>query len=262
MHHDGQTVLALAHEGTRRLVLPPAASAVLPGVPWGAYEQLFTPAFWAARAFLEEGALGNYRLGRTLREEVVACLLGGYGIPADVGLLAFTRLRDAGALETLETPSRIYELLSMPLDRGGRSVRYRFAAQKARYVAAALGRLVDMPEPPGDRELRDALCELPGVGHKTASWITRNWRGSDQVAILDVHVCRACELADVFPSGQDPSKDYLRLEARFLEFAQAISVRASMLDNLVWQTMRRVPPAMVRRARDRRASLGKRGHPS
>jgi len=87
-------------------------------------------------------------------------------------------------------------------------------------------------------ELRDELLNLEGVGPKTASWIVRNLRGSDEVAILDIHVLRACSAMAVFPEEVSLPKDYEALERRFLNFATAIEVRASILDAVMWTEMR------------------------
>jgi thermostable 8-oxoguanine DNA glycosylase len=242
---DGQLMLDLAHDGVRACQIPPPASEVLPGIAWGAFDQLFTPAFWFGRAWQLEhdGSLSNYRLGTTLAHEVAACLLGGYGIPAEVGIAAYARLRDHGVLETAPTIVELAKLLKEPLHVGGRSVRYRFAQRKAEQLAFGLEKIhssaVDHLD---DRELRDFLLDLHGIGPKTASWITRNWRDSDAVAILDVHIVRACVIARVFDPHADPARNYFALEDRFLEFASAIGVRASILDNLMWQTMRRLGP--------------------
>jgi thermostable 8-oxoguanine DNA glycosylase len=243
MHHTTQEVAVFDGDDVRRLSLPSAEQEVLPGVPFGAFEQALTPAFWAARAFIEgpRGHLDPEPRGASLREEIAACLLGGYGIPAEVGWAAFVRLRDAGALDGGATIAQVTELLSTPLSFGSRSARYRFARQKSDALVRALDRLEQLhPLPDDDRALREALLELPGVGRKTASWITRNWRRSDHVAVLDVHICRACETAGVFPRGADPARRYLDLEQRFLSLAAALDVRASILDNLMWQTMRRL----------------------
>lgn len=236
-----QVMLDLTAEGVRHRTFPSATTEVMPGVRWGAFDQLYTPAFWAGRAwqFEAEQMLHNYRLGPTLAHEVVACILGGYGIPAEVGLAAYRRLQQHGIPERVPSAHDVWMLLREPLPVLGRLVRYRFAAKKAEHVAAALAIIKDVDaEKCNDRELRDFLISVPGVGPKTASWITRNWRDSDAVAILDVHICRACVLAHVFETDANPSRDYFSLESRFLKFATAIGVKPSILDNLIWQTMR------------------------
>jgi len=238
-----QVMYALHRGRLLALTLPPPEAEVLAGVPWGCFDVLLTPAFWAGRDWLHrlDPLYSATRLGSTLREEVVACLLGGYGIPAEVGLAAFRRLRDAGIIERSPPVGCIARLLEQPLTVGGRQVRYRFALQRAGYIAECLQRLPSEPDlPVDDRSLRTLLLELPGIGPKTASWITRNLRDSDDVAILDVHVCRACTAAQVFGADANPARDYFKLEDRFLEFARAVSARASHLDNVIWQTMRRI----------------------
>jgi len=130
----------------------------------------------------------------------------------------------------------------------GRARRYRFPRQKAHLLAAALRGLDALDALAGDRELRDDLTRLPGIGPKTASWIVRNIRCSDAVAILDVHIVRAGRLAGIFPLGVTPERHYGRLEARFLAFALDIGVRASVLDALMWDYMRRLPHALTQGA--------------
>ena len=114
---------------------------VIPGVPWGSPEMLFTPAFWLAQYWMREGTIVPrvHSLGRTLEEEVVACLLGGHGIPAEIALAAFYRLRTRGLISRQAPQSEeISQNLREPLTISGRRVRYRFWSQKARYIAIAL----------------------------------------------------------------------------------------------------------------------------
>jgi N-glycosylase/DNA lyase len=88
--------------------LPPADCEVVDGVRWGQVEAFPTPAYWAYQVMARriEARSINYRLGKTLREEVGACLLGGHGIPAKVGLLAFEHLKAKGAFE-IEPPDEL-----------------------------------------------------------------------------------------------------------------------------------------------------------
>lgn len=221
-------------------LLPPAADEVLPGIPWGRFEDALTPAFWAARVRLRSDTEGGwFRLGATLREEVAAALLCGYGVPAEIGMAAFARVRDSGLLGNPET-NELERALSSPFPLGAGTVRYRFARQKAAYVAGALHRLEVDDVPTDDRALRAYLTTLPGIGLKTASLITRNVLDSDKVAILDIHICRACAAVGVFPRAPNPQRAYVALEERFLAFAAALGVRSSRLDAVMWVDMRRM----------------------
>lgn len=244
-----QESIALIGGSIRRLLLPAPQVPVLPGLAWGHNDQLFTPAYWAAQTWMwAEERPDHYRLGRSLEEELIACLLGGHGIPAEVGLAAYDRIRSIihASPDRLASDEEIETVLSEPLDVGGRSVRYRFARQKAAYVGAARRFLKDLDEAArGDRELRLALMNIPGVGPKTSAWAVRNWRGSDDVAIIDIHILRAGRILGIFEARLTPERHYLELEDRFLAFARAAGVQASLLDSVMWMTMRQLPASMV-----------------
>ena len=67
----------------------------------------------------------------------------------------------------------------------------------------------------------------------------RNWLDSDAVAILDIHVVRAGRFCRLFNEQDRVERSYRPMERRFLEFARALGVRASLLDILIWDQMRR-----------------------
>jgi len=229
-------------ESMRSLTLPPADAYLMPGVLWGRIESAMTPAFWAAQCWYAEsaGMFAPTRLAATIEREVAACLLGGYGMPAEVGWAAYVRLLELGLLDGTPTESELSVVLAQPLSVNGREVRYRFVSQKARYLAGTLQSLTEEPleDFSSGRALRDRLVRCPGIGPKTASWVARNWLGADDVAILDVHVVRACIRVGVMPQGADPARNYRLLEDRFLAFAHALDVRPSILDGIIWRTMK------------------------
>lgn len=258
MHYEPlssiQTVFARSATGYIGRQLPPADQPLaIDGLLWGLAEEICSPAYWAAQAWMwEVEAPDHYKLGRSLNEELIACLLGGYGIPAEVGLAAYERLRVVNAEEpaALRNEEVVLALLEEPLDVEGRSVRYRFAKQKAGYLAGSMRQLPQVDQEASDRDLRDALTALPGIGPKTASWIVRNWRDSDCVSILDIHILRAGRILQIFPESWSVERHYLQLEAAFLRFADAISVKASILDSVMWMNMRQLPAAIVRKLID------------
>jgi thermostable 8-oxoguanine DNA glycosylase len=216
---------------------------VVPGVRFGRPEWVPTPAFWAALADQQRDEADDYvsPVGTPLLEDVAFCLLGGYGIKMEVNRAAWERLNRAGVFAPKATPSRdeIEALLSEPLLVDGRRVKYRFPRQRADRLAVALSQLREAPPQTDDPlAFREHLMTLPGIGPKTASWIVRNWSGSDAVAILDVHVLRAGTIIGLFPSDYRLPRDYVALERRFLAFASALQVPASFLDALIWREMR------------------------
>ncbi|AVH43725.1 hypothetical protein [Agrobacterium tumefaciens] len=224
--------------------LPAGVSEVMPGVCWGGPDELFTPAFWKyqSEAQARRNRYRDHKLGETLLEEIAVCLLGGYGIPAEMGMVAFRRLRADGLLGGEASELDILERLAVPFEIEGRQRRYRFASQKASYLSRSLSMARDFSLQVPERELRQQLLGLPGIGPKTASWVVRNHLDSDEVAIIDVHLHRACVMMNVFDANSDPAKDYFGLEELFLRFAQAIKVRASVLDAVIWDFMRRIGP--------------------
>lgn len=224
--------------------LPEPTHEVLPGLSWGAIEAFPTPAYWAYQVFARRILSGapHHRLGRTLAEEVAACVLGGHGIQSQVGIAAFRHLRRLGLLDGAPAEDAIRQALFEPIAVGGRNVRYRFAAKKSAYLARALGVLATETPPDNDGlTLRNWLLRLDGVGYKTASWIARNWLDADNVAILDVHVVRAGRLGGFLDERLDVARNYIALEEQFLGFSNAIGVRASELDAVIWQEMMSSP---------------------
>lgn len=229
---------------TVTVTLPEQTREVLPGVSWGDVAAFPSPAYWVYQTYAARlaGDRARFQLGANLVEEVAACLLGGHGIPAIVGLAAFQSLKRHKVFESAPTSAEALQtLLSDPLDVNGRAVKYRFAAQKAKYLHAALERLWHKPPPMEPKELRSWLMEIPGIGFKTASWIVRNWLGSDDVAILDVHLLRVGRAINLFPANLTVEKHYLALEELFLRLSRELGVRASELDAVIWAEMASSP---------------------
>lgn len=222
---------------------------------WGPYWVFGTASYWISqyRSRFGQTPIGGQALGGSLLEETAACILGGYGIPAEVGLAAFRRLQKARVLRNgvAVSAQRFRRLLESPFElassgRGqlekepSRSVRYRFARQRADRLANATRYFVNCgPAPSGDPlELRRWLLGIPGVGLKTASWIVRNQTGTDEVAIVDVHLQRAGVAAGFFSPSWEVSRDYTLFEKAFLGFARLGGVPASGLDALIWDEQR------------------------
>jgi N-glycosylase/DNA lyase len=217
--------------------LPHPDDELMNGVKWGRCDQLFTPAYWKIQYHLFEDNFSQeyYRISQDLLEEVCACILGGYGIRSEIGMIAFERLRDLELLKPGTPFSQLFTALLMPLYVGGNWIRYRFPKQKAKYLAALLNRH-DLSAIPAEKDLalREWLVTVDGIGMKTASWITRNWLNSQNVAILDIHIYRAGLLAGFFMPTTNLARDYRKMEAAYLNFSSALGVNAANLDALIW----------------------------
>ena len=241
---DEPCQVAWRYTGTayERIKLPLPSAEVLPGVPWGHTAEFFSPAFWKyhSQAHRDAERFQRHALGHTLVEEVCACLLGGYGMPAELGWAAFVRLRDQGLLSGRAGIEELEHALTRPFRVRYAMRKYRFARQSAKYLCGAINAVRDLSPTRDGRQLRSQLMNINGIGPKTASWIVRNHLGSDDVAILDVHITRAGVAAGVFPQWADPTRNYFELEQRFLEFCAAIDEPPSRLDAIMWDYMRRI----------------------
>jgi N-glycosylase/DNA lyase len=230
------------HEGHMQcLQLPEPTEDVITGVTWGLLEQIFTPAYWRSQVWLRQlETPATHRLGETLEEECAACLLGGHGIPSEVGIAAFKQLKDEGLLQGKPaSEATLFAALSVPLNINNRQIRYRFARQKAQYLHYTLVRLAhEHPTTKNHLQFRNWLLDCPGIGFKTASWVTRNWLNSDSVAIIDIHIWRAGLLIGLYDASLNPTRHYLEMENRFLHLAAGLEVRASLLDALIWAEMK------------------------
>lgn len=229
----------------QQLTLPEPTQEVFPGVPWGCASSPFSPAYWIARcSWPLEDASDFVTKDGSLTEELGFCLLGGFGIRYEVNTAAFERLREKGvfSLECDFAMSEIEDLLLTPLMVDGRNVRYRFPRQRARRLwkmrEVLRASTISLDDP---LSLRDELMELEGVGPKTASWVVRNLLGSDQVAILDVHIIRVCQRLGLFPRNVTLPRDYRKLEEIFLDFASVAGVSSAQLDATIWAEARTVP---------------------
>ncbi len=245
-----QTAFAMVDGRMASWTLPAPEEEVMPGVAWGSVSDVLSPAYWAAVArTAPEAAHGFVCLDGNLAAEVGFCLLGGHGISAEVALAAYERLADEGVFDGAPPPGeeQIFEMLRRPLTVERRQIRYRFPRQRSARIVRALTLLCDRPVRTSDPHLfRDDLMRISGIGPKTASWIVRNHTGSDAVAILDIHIVRACQLMQVFGRDIRLPRDYARLEELFLTFARRIGVDAAVLDAVMWSQMRRLPLAIAR----------------
>ena len=232
--------------------IPDPDVEVVPGVAWGMAEVPNTPAYWAIRCRWEDANPDYVTKKASLAEEAGFCLLGGYGIKYEVNAAAFERLRAASVfdLDAPMTESEILDLLLHPLCVNERQIRYRFPNQRARRLVAMRDRLRKFASSVRDPfQMRAALLSIEGIGPKTASWIVRNILGSDEVAIIDIHILRACTIMGVFPSDIRLPRDYEPLERRFIAFSNAIAVRPSVLDAVMWSEMRSIPASSWSRQR-------------
>ena len=247
-----QIVALVSRHASLQRELPDPHHLLLTGVRWGALDEFPTPAYWMQQALARRldrldgpdrpDATWPAASGRSLAEEVGASLLGGPGIPAAVGLAAFARIRERGAF----VQPGVCELmlgawLSEPLEVEGKALAFRFAAQKARHLAAVMPALLSAPDFEGGQEVRNWLMALPGVGPKTASAIVRGWSASEEIALIDVHLLRVGQVIGLFSRKLTVERHYLEAEARLLKLCAAMDLSPSELEAVVAAEMSRSP---------------------
>lgn len=229
--------------------IPEHNAQVLPGIDWGHAGTPFTPAYWRLVSIVnaKKNNSTNYHLGKSLKEEVIACLLGGHGITGELGVAAYHHLINKGILEKDFSAQEIESLLREPFELNGKFVKYRYPKKKAKYIFSAINflRKNNLPGNNG-KVVRDWLIAIPGIGYKTASWIVRNWLDADDVAILDIHIHRAGVLMGIYDSNDNVARDYLKMEEKFIQMSKQIDIPANMLDSQIWHELRS-SPGIVRR---------------
>lgn len=223
--------------------LPSADVELLPGIKWGEPGTLFTPSYWMSQywmAGLDKVSTSPYTTSTNLAEELTFCLLGGFGITAELATAAFEHCKTQGLISSLDkNPKKWEDALSEKLNVRDKQHHYRYPKQKAKYLAAAMSYLRehDLSHLSG-RQLRDELLKINGIGPKTAGWITRNYADADDVAILDIHLVRAGVLGGFINKNQKVETNYFDMEASFIQYCSALNVRPAVLDCLIWDQMR------------------------
>jgi len=123
-----QVVYARTLSCVQEFYFPNPETEVMPGIRWGQVDVVGSPAYWAALSVLTPDVLDSFtECGGSLREEIVFCLLGGFGITAEVATAAFHRLREMGLIDYQKSDldTKLLDALTLPLIVNGRPVRYR-----------------------------------------------------------------------------------------------------------------------------------------
>jgi len=205
----------------------------------------------AARRYPPPAAAGAASDSK-LRAELLFCLLGGHGISFEHNLSAAERLWAVEVLRpgNLDVPrAKIEAELRRPQfeprRRDGSLRRYRFPQRKAKLLADAQLWVAEFPslaaalaEMSDERDRRDLLCQCPGLGQKSASWLLRNTGYAEQLAVLDVHVIRAMQDCGRLGDATLP-RDYEEIEAAYLGWCAELEFDPSRFDLLIWDFSRK-----------------------
>jgi N-glycosylase/DNA lyase len=198
-------------------------------------------------------ALAN-NSSRSVENELLFCLLGGHGVTFELARSAafvlealniFSPEWNSAELE-VAISSELAKAQFDPPRQDGSLRRYRYPRRKAHLIAQAAAwvasraplqeTLLALLEE-GSR--RDLLCECPGIGLKTASWLLRNVGLAHYLAVIDVHLVRALTAADRIVDVRLP-KDYHHIERCFLAWCEEINAPPAAFDLMLWEWQRAV----------------------
>ncbi len=209
---------------------------------------------WQICADLFSAFSASHRTAVTVdsEHELLFCLLGGFGITYEHNRSAVDVIAALEPFCSTDADDELRELLAWKLSqplfgpprRDCSLRRYRFPRRKAdlivkarawvrrhRPLADLLGSVAD------ERERRRILCDCPGIGPKSASWMLRNIGLAQELAILDVHVVRALAAAGRLAGARLP-RDYELVETAFLGWCHELNAPPAAFDLFIWEWQR------------------------
>jgi len=209
-------------------------------VQWGRFDAFGTAAYWVDQTVRGDYANKVELLAQRadLQSETIFCLLGGYGVTAELARAAHEVVMVVLQAQPEPEPRDIETALRRPLP--GDLGRYRFPRQRANRVVEAVRRLSQYPPPKDPFLLREYLLEVNGIGPKTAAWIIRNVTGTPEVAIIDIWLIRTLTKNGIFRREWRVDRHYERYEAAFRQYAAYGLVSPGALDLCIWEQARRV----------------------
>ena len=188
-----------------------------------------------------------------IENELLFCLMGGFGITYEHGRSAAEVIWQLRPFSEEWQDHDLFEAVLdelmqaqfVPTKADGTLSRYRFPRRKASMIVKARNWLL-LNSPLDQRlllmvsskERRSFLCDCPGVGLKTASWLLRNLGMGDELATIDIHVIRALSEAGRVPDNMRMPRDYELVEEAFLEWCYELNASPAAFDLFVWHWQR------------------------
>lgn len=193
------------------------------------------------------------RKSGSVEAEILFCLLGGFGITYEHNVSALEVLAPLDPFGDSWDDDELFEAIAEELSvpqfdppkRDGTPRRFRFPRRKATLIVLARRWVITngpvewwLERLSSARERRDYLCDCPGIGRKTASWLLRNLGWGDELAILDVHLLRALGEAGRMPDDVKLPRDYERVEEAFLQWCSDLDAPPGVFDLFAWEWQR------------------------
>ncbi len=190
---------------------------------------------------------------RDIEIELLFCLLGGFGVTYEHGRSATEVISPMRPFSKEWEEQDLFEAVSValmqpqfePARADGALRRFRFPIRKASIIVKARRWLRDngplyrrLLVVSSGRERRQYLCDCPGIGMKTASWLLRNLGLGTELATLDIHVLRALIEAERVPNDIKMPRDYELVEDAFLKWCRELDASPAAFDLFVWHWQR------------------------
>ena len=188
-----------------------------------------------------------------IEDELLFCLLGGYGITEEHGRSAWTTVRQLEPFSEIWQDDDLFQQIMTTLESpqfkprraDGSLRRYRFPKRKSALIVEArkwvrshkpLEKCLLYWDDPKDR--RQILLACPGLGLKSASWLLRNLGMGDGLAVLDVHLVRALQDAKRIANEIRLPRDYYAVEKAFLDWCHELDAPSAAFDLFIWEWQR------------------------
>lgn len=187
-----------------------------------------------------------------LFQEITFCLLGGHGVSHELAASASERINQMTLLDPSWDNSALTAAIRYELEQpqfaprrlNGELRQYRFPVRKSDLLVRAREWVLLHDDLVGllranevDRSRREVLCQCPGMGPKTASWVLRNVGLSSDLAILDIHIVRALQRIGRISWCELP-RDYEAVEHVFLGWCDELGARPAEFDLFLWEWQR------------------------
>lgn len=188
-----------------------------------------------------------------IEDELLFCLLGGYGITEEHGRSAWLTVRQLEPFSGFWRDDDLFQKIMATLEvpqfeprrADGSLRRYRFPKRKAAIIVKAR-RWVRSRKPLEDcllywddpKDRRRILLGCPGLGLKSASWLLRNLGMGDELAVLDVHLVRALQDAKRIDNKIRLPRDYYAVEKAFLDWCHELNAPSAAFDLFIWEWQR------------------------
>lgn len=188
-----------------------------------------------------------------LLDEFFFVILGGYGISYELNRSGLEVIKSKGLINKFlysddmvkETERKIHKEFSIkqfkPMTKNDELRKYRFIDSKPTVLANAGNWLLNKCEwdlytwlHESEYNLRNKICDCPGIGMKSASWFLRNTGYNFDYAVLDKHILRfiyriGIEVPDILTE-----KGYIYIEETLRQICNEINVSLGKMDYLLW----------------------------